>query len=43
MSAVEKFMPLVAEQEEEGIAVPVFTDAGINVCPRRVTWTVVDR
>lgn len=30
MSAVEKFMPLVAEQEEEGIAVPVFTDAGIN-------------
>lgn len=30
MSAVEKFMPLLAEQEEEGTQSPVFSDSGIN-------------
>lgn len=30
MSAVEKFMTLLAEQEEEGTQSPVFTDAGIS-------------
>lgn len=30
MSAVDRFMPLLAEQEEEGTQSPVFTDDGIN-------------
>lgn len=31
MSSVERFMPLMAEQEEEkGLVTPVFTDSGIN-------------
>ena len=30
MSAVERFMPLVQEQEEEGRQSPVFSDAGIH-------------
>ena len=31
MSAVDRFIPLLQEAEEDGVATPCFTSEGINV------------